>query len=295
MKQLDEDQIANYLKQSSDDESQESDELSIEAYKGLWEQAEGLRKNYQPSPVEERWLELNKRKKKRFRNRMMIPWVSGIAACILLFIVYINFYRSVTPTLLSSVANPVFDQMLPDGSELSIMAQSEITFDANQKQRTLALSGGGYFEVAKDLEKPFVINTNQFQVEVLGTSFYVNDGTWGQPMVVVEEGLVNVRFKEHSVQISKGEAVVLDVQSGTYKRILISHHNFLAWKTGELNFDTTPIAEVVQVLEANFQTKLAFDETSQALLTASFKEENLENILYLIQRTLNLKIEKINE
>ncbi len=295
MKHLEKDQIASYVRQSYEGENPELNEAP-DVYEGIWSQAESLRKDYEPPSVDESWRDLNQRKKRRFRNRVLFPWISGAAASLLLFALYFNFYTpGEPPKVVSSTKNPILDQPLSDGSTFSIMARSEISFQHNKQQRALALSGGGFFEVARDPTKPFVVNTNQFQVEVLGTSFYVNDGTWGQPMVVVEEGLVNVRFNEHSVKIEKGEAVILDMLAGTYDRLLVQNHNFLAWKTGELMFDTTPIAEVIQVLETNFQTKLDFDRTSQAMLTASFKAQNLDNILYLIQKTLNLKIQEIDE
>ncbi len=303
MKHLNKDQIASYLQLSSDEseeeefeDAQEHNQESIEPYQLIWTQAEGLRSDYTPPSVDEFWLGLQNLKKERYRKRVLFPSVSGVVACLLLFVFFAFFnITSQNPTIITATDTSLLDQSLPDGSILSLMSASKVSFVSNENQRGLALIGGGFFQVKKDPEKPFIINTDKFQVEVLGTSFYVNDGTWGPPMVVVQEGLVNVRFEEHSLKITKGEVVVLDLISRTYDRLTVPNQNFLAWKTGELNFDAAPISEVIQVLESNFQTQLSFDPESRAMLTASFKDQTLENILHLIQVTLNLKIQEIDE
>ncbi|MDW3196396.1 MAG: FecR domain-containing protein [Cytophagales bacterium] len=300
MKDLNEDEIARYLRLSSDDEQVDETSIenlsSIDAAQLIWKETEGLRQDYQPPEVEASWQDLQRRKQNSVRHRKLLVLGSGIAASFLLFAFYFFVSLSaVEPMTISASNQPVLDRPLTDGSVLSLMANSEISFTAESDMRALFLSGGGFFEVAKDPDKPFVIQANDFQVEVLGTSFYVNDGTWGKPMVVVEEGLVNVRYGEHSVKISRGEAVMLNLLKGTYDRVMVTAHHYLSWKTGELSFDAAPIAEVIQILETHYQTELIYDSTSKALLTASFKDQPLDNIITLIQKTLDLNIQKIDD
>ena len=45
-------------------------------------------------------------------------------------------------------------------------------FDADTREVTL--SGEAFFDIERDKTKPFIIHTDLANIEVLGTSFYVN-------------------------------------------------------------------------------------------------------------------------
>jgi transmembrane sensor len=47
-------------------------------------------------------------------------------------------------------------------------------FDADEGVRRVALSGDAFFDVARDEARPFVIQGRMVEIEVLGTSFYVD-------------------------------------------------------------------------------------------------------------------------
>jgi ferric-dicitrate binding protein FerR (iron transport regulator) len=62
---------------------------------------------------------------------------------------------------------------LPDGSNVWLNARTHLTYPVsfNSKDRTMELDGEAYFEVAKNEHKPFIVQTAQGIVEVLGTDF----------------------------------------------------------------------------------------------------------------------------
>ena len=67
--------------------------------------------------------------------------------------------------------------VLPDSSEIWLNAGSTVTFPevfANDK-RLVTLDGEAYFTVKKDTTKPFVVETSQLSVKVLGTKFNVKE------------------------------------------------------------------------------------------------------------------------
>lgn len=65
---------------------------------------------------------------------------------------------------------------LNDGTKICLNANSTLHFDHNQgsKKRKILLDGEAYFEVAPDKERPFVVETNTYDIQVLGTTFNVN-------------------------------------------------------------------------------------------------------------------------
>ena len=62
---------------------------------------------------------------------------------------------------------------LPDGTLVRLNANSSLTYQQNfgQNNRKVKLSGEGYFEVKKNTEKKFIVNTGYIDVTVLGTKF----------------------------------------------------------------------------------------------------------------------------
>lgn len=64
---------------------------------------------------------------------------------------------------------------LDDGTSVWLNSRSTLTFPAsfNSEKRIVKLNGEGYFDVEKDSEHPFIVQTGKYNVEVLGTSFNV--------------------------------------------------------------------------------------------------------------------------
>lgn len=65
--------------------------------------------------------------------------------------------------------------ILPDGTKVQLNGATTIRYDVNDtEQRLVHLSGEAFFDVAKSPDCPFRVMVNDFQIEVLGTSFNVN-------------------------------------------------------------------------------------------------------------------------
>ena len=66
-------------------------------------------------------------------------------------------------------------EVLPDGTTVYLNTNSKIIFPKRfeKNKREITLKGEAFFEVTKDKNRPFIINVNEAQVEVLGTSFNI--------------------------------------------------------------------------------------------------------------------------
>ena len=64
---------------------------------------------------------------------------------------------------------------LPDGTEVWLNAGSNLTYfeSFGKTTRELRLSGEAFFDVARDVEHPFIIHTKAMNIQVLGTVFNV--------------------------------------------------------------------------------------------------------------------------
>ncbi|MCZ2497572.1 iron dicitrate transport regulator FecR [Xylophilus sp. Kf1] len=134
------------------------------------------------------------------------------------------------------------ERSLPDGSSLTLDAQSRLEVDYTAERRLARLlDGAAFFAVRRDADRPFVVRARGVEVTVLGTRFGVEiDG--GQAVVVqVESGRVRVEAygRRHeltagqSLRAFQGEAVLRDVARPA------------AWRQGEIAFDAVPLAEAL--------------------------------------------------
>jgi transmembrane sensor len=103
------------------------------------------------------------------------------------------------------------DLTLSDGTRIRLDAGSSLKYPAEfgDEERVVFLSGEGFFEVAHNKEKPFVVHANHAIVEVLGTEFNIR--AW-QPeqrvTVAVAEGRVSLGTEgttTQAVELNKGQ------------------------------------------------------------------------------------------
>ncbi|MBP1637785.1 MAG: putative anti-sigma factor, partial [Bacteroidetes bacterium] len=88
--------------------------------------------------------------------------------------VYMTRSKSATAPLIVAVERGQKASItLPDGSKAWLNSQSKLTYstDFNIKKRELKLDGEAYFEVAHNPRKPFIVRSNDMEVEALGTAF----------------------------------------------------------------------------------------------------------------------------
>jgi ferric-dicitrate binding protein FerR (iron transport regulator) len=191
---------------------------------------------------------------------------------------------------------------LPDGSKVTLNKDSRLAYsqDFNRDQRTVSLSGEAFFEVARNERKPFVIQASDVKIEVLGTSFnvlaYKRDD---QVEVVVNTGKVAV-YKEGSpkdkIVLRRGEKGVYARRSGSLTTTVNSDVNYLAWKTGKLIFEDTPLEEVVKTLNRVYRSRLVLMDSTMTScpITSTFENQSLDVILEVLKATLNLETSERN-
>jgi len=142
-----------------------------------------------------------------------------------------------------------YQLVLPDGTKVWLDAGSSISYPVvfTGNARRVRLTGQGYFEVAKNKDKPFYVEVNRSEVKVLGTHFNIS---------AYEEDPENTTtLLEGSVQISKnGEAALLkpgqqaSIGAGS-DHIVVSEANIddvMAWKSGYFIFNDDDIRAIMR-------------------------------------------------
>jgi transmembrane sensor len=146
-----------------------------------------------------------------------------------------------------------YQLVLADGTKVWLNAASSLRFPTafTAKDRRVELTGEGYFEVAHNQEKPFIVQRGEAEVKVLGTHFNIN-GYADEPSLKVTllEGRVMVRKNEKLVYLNPGQqAEVQPAQQSIKVDYEVDTEEVVAWKNGLFIFNNTPLEAIMKQLE----------------------------------------------
>ncbi|HTJ14171.1 MAG TPA: FecR domain-containing protein [Dinghuibacter sp.] len=135
---------------------------------------------------------------------------------------------------------------LSDGSKVWLNAASSLRFPTafTGGDRTVALTGEAYFEIAQKQNQPFKVEVGNTIVDVLGTHFDVMaypEESYQQTTLL--EGAVKVSDDAQSVLLKPGEGA--RISQGQIQTIDADVDQAIAWKNGLFQFDGTPVEEVM--------------------------------------------------
>ncbi|MGV8137100.1 MAG: FecR family protein [Mangrovibacterium sp.] len=241
----------------------------------------------------------------QLRSNRLINWLSKVAAVILIPVLSCLFYTiSENSRLTNQIATVSVDSLeviapvgsrtvveLSDGSVVHLNYGSRIKYPQNfwGKTRGVILTGEGYFEVAHNPDKPFVVNTSRIDVKALGTVFNVNAypenndiaTTLVKGKVLIEE-MNKDGNTEPIKELIPGQHVTYEKKTGVVKSSMDQVEKYIAWKDGKLVFDNEPIEQVAQRLSRIFNVEIQVDREVEYKYTVTFVEEPLSQILELL-------------
>lgn len=136
--------------------------------------------------------------------------------------------------------------LLSDGSEVILDADSALSVDYSANKRYLTLyQGRGYFRVAADKQRPFIVNSRRGEVLALGTEFEV-DSIHQEVAVTVFESAVEVSQGRHVTMLSAGQQLYYSSGIGVSVPRPVKLQQAGVWRNGQLVFCNKPLVEVVE-------------------------------------------------
>lgn len=137
--------------------------------------------------------------------------------------------------------------ILADGSRIELSTATALRVDFTDSLRRIRLlEGEAWFQVAKDMARPFVVQAAGGRTTALGTAFAVAAGK-NNATVSVTEHLVSVASGGAVKRVSQGQGVRYD-RNGIGTPVT-SDHVSLAWRDGRLAFVNRPLGDVVAELD----------------------------------------------
>jgi transmembrane sensor len=229
-----------------------------------------------PKPLTVKWLS--------FGNTLR-----AAAAILLLFTVFQFLNKTETLQEQTYAADMKIEKTtLTDGSAITLNKKSSVTTVFSKKERRVRMTGEAYFAVAKDAEKPFVIDVNSLEVKVVGTAFKIDN--LSQPdkiIVVVDEGIVEVKGKNDVKRLTKNQKAVYDIVSGNFVEVKMNDDvNAMAFKSRELIFENDPLKIVIARINE-------FYEGSVVKISPNIENCPISSPFYFDRQTLDEVLEII--
>lgn len=224
-------------------------------------------------------------------------------AAVLIFIVSVSLYviQSKTdlwqPQLLTQTNSGPGNLLLalPDGSEVWLNKYASISYPEKfkRKNRKVRINGEVFFEVERKEKKPFVIETSNAIVEVLGTSFNINN-EHGITEVDVTTGKVSVKNQEQNKEVILTRGMSAIVNGLDVSALTTSDSNYLSWKTGNFSFTNATLQKVVNDINSYVKKPLVIDEDlkEEYRITLNIENANMQNISELLELVCNVEIKE---
>lgn len=231
------------------------------------------------------------------------------AAALLLIVGLVGFLFWQRPVHVSTPPGEHRIATLPDGSTVELNSGTTLSYQhgfgalplLSSTERTVTLEGEAFFDIRED-ERPFVVNTFNARVRVLGTQFNVQawpESTTPETEVTLAAGQVQVTARDPSVSeekvtlASEGQSsrVVGSQQPPTPPEIT-SVERVLAWRQQGFSVSDEPLAAIFDKLERRYGVHITLHASSAATdsMTLFYPQHTgAETILHDICVAQNLK------
>jgi len=172
---------------------------------------------------------------------------------------------------------------LPDGSMVYLNAESQLKYPENfgDSSRIIKLTGEAFFEVKKNRQVPFIVQTGMIVTQVLGTKFNVD--AWDQSSTTVSllEGEVQIAYQDNAqinTILQPGEKAIV-----SQEEIKLSTYNYkdIAWKDGVIMFESASLHDIKNTLQQWFGVDIQIINSPAGpwYYSGKFRNASLEVIL----------------
>jgi hypothetical protein len=252
--------------------------------------------------------------KKGFVFDNVIKWSLRIAAILLLPVIILFAIQTKRIATIKNVTNlnketwieikaPAWTRAsfsLPDGTTGWLNSNSSIKYNGTfSSDRQVTLVGEALFDVQKDITRPFVVNTSEVALTVLGTRFNIASYENERHIeVVLEEGklIFNDKAFDREYTMKPNDLVVYDKDLKIFSTEVVQPNKYLSWTEGKLVFRNDPLDVIARRMERwyNIDVEVNVRLEEDLRLRATFIDDNLEEVLELLKRSLPIDYKILN-
>jgi len=174
-----------------------------------WEKFSDLKSDHEPKAV--RWV--------HFAYRLVAMMVLTVGLGFLL-----REFGKTEPYRYATFEGETKWVVLPDSSRVRMNESTMLTVEAdfNEEERKVSLTGEAFFEIAREVSKPFIIQTDEARTRALGTSFNIQAlAEESKIEIYVESGKVAFSAKDKELILTKGMAADFDKKTNQLQLIMV--------------------------------------------------------------------------
>jgi len=200
-------------------------------------------------------------------------WAAAVAILILGCLSY-YFLQSNLESFETGVAE-IRTFELPDGSQITLNAESKASFDASDflQNRKVSFQGEGYFEIKPG--SSFIVDLDGVEVSVLGTSFNIYSRESIKEVKCLS-GKVAVSNQGQKIILEKGDMALSSNGKLRGELIEFDQQSAISWQQGEFVFNNVSFARVVKELEIQYDIEIEMKTIESRYYTGYFDNSNLE-------------------
>ena len=202
-----------------------------------------------------------------------------------------------TETIYNTVTVPrggEYKLVLADGTIVWLNSDSHIrypvTFSGNTRQ--VELEGEAYFEVAKDVEKPFIVRMNEYNVRVTGTQFNVRNYLNESLATTLVEGGVQIERKGKVDRLRPGQQAVLENNEVRIRVVNVEEQ--VAWRHGAFGFTQCRLENIMEELARWYDVDVFYmnQQVKDYHFSAWFKRSSsINEVINILEKTKKVSLD----
>jgi ferric-dicitrate binding protein FerR (iron transport regulator) len=229
-------------------------------------------------------------------NKQKYYWMAAAAILVPLFGI-LFFYKDIEPkdtkndlpTLVLQTKEFSKTFRLSDHSVITLEPYSKLSInkDFGKKYRNVEFQGKGFFSIAKDKSKPFIVDAGVFSVEVLGTKFSVDQKS-KEKKVKLLEGKVKI---DHNGKLT----YLLPNENWSTSPVKTDFHYYAVTVVKPFTFENTTFEDAITEIENTYGAHITYPKRIAKNEVSGSFSGNLKEILSIINYPFNLKTVFKNE
>ena len=183
---------------------------------------------------------------------------------------------------------------VPRGGEYKLVLADHIrypvTFSSNTRQ--VELEGEAYFEVTKDVEKPFIVRMNEYNVRVTGTQFNVRNYSNESLATTLDEGGVQIERWGKVDELRPGQQAVLENNEIRIRVVNVDEQ--VAWRHGAFGFTQCRLENIMEELARWYDVDVFYmnQQVKDYHFSAWFKRSSsINEVISILEKTKRISLD----
>ena len=239
-----------------------------------------------------------------YQLNIILKYAAVIALFIMCSLQGYQLIQSTTDQEMNMISVPTGQRVniqLSDGTNVWLNSGSKMEYPAaftkRKGKREVTLNGEGYFEVAKDAKRPFVVQTGKYDIEVLGTKFNVDAYNKASSFsTALMEGSIQISDKaEPTKKIILHPLQKADYINGQLVVEKIQNYDIYRWKEGLLCFEHIAFNDLMKEFEKTYDIQIINKNKNldNYICSGKFRiSDGLDFILHVLQRDVKFSFSR---